>query len=269
MQSGMQKALATASVVSLLSIALPVAALSVSDIVRSGTHVEDAAQTAVDVSASSGGTLNADTNLDARATLGAEGSSSDASSDASASVSDSDSVFPIFFTRSDVNLEGTTTAQVPNPMTVSTNADLSSYISSEIAADPNLQKVQATDDALSVTYKIPAKLFGIIPVSVNATALVDSSGTVNVTYPWYVFLVSTDRADLESRVQSRVDSVLNAGANADLSAGATATATASTYATANAASAMSAPIRAQLISEIRMAMQAEASASAEASLKTN
>lgn len=131
------------------------------------------------------------------------------------------------------------------------DADLSGFVASTINADENVARVETSADKVSVTYKQNAKLFGFIPVTLDATATVDAEGTMDVKYPWYAFLAVTNEADLEADLQSRVDSVFALGANAEASA------------------ELGASTQAHLINEIRAVMAAGLDADASASARVN
>ena len=102
---------------------------------------------------------------------------------------------------------------------------------------------------IDFTFNPIPKLFGFIPVTVNATANVDANGNVTVSYPWYAFLMSTNRADLETKIQSNVSADAGASAKAD----------------AQAAAQFSAEAQARVIAAVKAAMQTELNAEANAS----
>lgn len=136
---------------------------------------------------------------------------------------------------------------------VETQADLRGFAATQIRNDENLSGMAFGPDSVSVSYRERARFFGIIPTSVNVNVVVKGDGTVDIRYPWYSFLMITDRADLEAAIKSEVsaymteNSNLNRGrlvGNATTTATSTATTTgnmnanANAYANANANSAL-------------------------------
>ena len=97
-----------------------------------------------------------------------------------------------------------------NMSSIITDEDLSAYVESQMSADTNLKNVTHTDSSVTVAYKQPAKLFGLIPSSLTATTEIKADGTVTVSYPWYAFLYSktVTSTDLETSISSTVSGLL-------------------------------------------------------------
>lgn len=131
---------------------------------------------------------------------------------------------------------------------VRTEADLSGFVATEISADENISKIETSSKNVSVTYNQPAKLFGIIPVTVKATATVSAEGKVDVTYPWFAFMLTTNEANLEASIRNRIG----------------VTASVVSAATADADTGFAAATQAEIISEVRAAMEANLTADASA-----
>src|SRR3989338_10086248 len=178
------------------------------------------------------------------ATSSNTGASGDATAEATASsevvVGVAGNVEVIVVTRGDVNGDGEITASA-SPASVSSEADLSAFAAAQVAADQNVSKVESSSSRVSVTYAQKAKLFGFIPVRVNATATVEADGTVDVRYPWYAFLMVTSETVLESEIESRVTSLNSAGVLAE----------------ADAELELAASMQAELIDEVRAAMESQ------------
>ncbi len=250
--TSIRTSLATISAIVLsLGFALPAAALNVNGTVNSAT------QGTVQV----GGTgVNADVGVDVSADTRSSATSStgeaQTSGDVNATMEASGSVElqPLIITRGDVD-GGTVQATVSAPSAVKTRAELSGYVAGEMKTDTNITSVEAASDNVSVTYKQSAKLFGFIPVVVDATADVDASGKVTVSYPWYAFLMATNKSDLETRIQNKVsaDVSFDASANAEASAA------------AEAATQLTADAQAQIVAAVKAAMQAQLNAELNAS----
>ena len=286
-----RKTIAAASgVVLSLGFALPVAALNVDGSVNSategtvnvgGTGASGTAQANVGVDVGIGTESSGTTSGSGGSAQGSGSADADATMEANAGVS----IQPLIITRAHVD-GGAVTATVSSPSAVKTQADLSGYIAAEMKADKNISSVESASGEVAVTYKQPAKLFGFIPVTIAATATVDASGNVEVSYPWYAFLMVTNESDLEARIQDSVDATL--GANAQLGAGAAlnasagkdgivsanasatstaqANANADANATAEATAQLSAETQAKVVAAVKAAMQAELNADLNASV---
>jgi hypothetical protein len=66
-----------------------------------------------------------------------------------------------------------------------------------------------TDDMVEVEYLQPGKLLKIIPVEVPVVVRVYADGRLEVKYPWYSFVVSTERKRVEEKLGVRVNQVLS------------------------------------------------------------
>ena len=223
----------------------------------SGTGVD------VSVGGDASGGVSGSSNLNSNAgTASSSGNSSNASAQDSASTSASGDldVKPLVITRADLDAK-TVTATSADTAAVHSDSDLSGYIAAQLQSDDNISQVATASDTVAVTYAQHAKLFGFIPVTVDATADVDASGNVTVHYPWYAFFASTNKADLEAKVQDRVNAQLgthgSVGANAS----------------AQASEKLSADAQAKIVAAVKAAMQdelnADASANANASGSAN
>ena len=135
---------------------------------------------------------------------------------------------------------------------VKTSADLSGYVAAQMKSDNNISAVESASDSVSVTYKQKAKLFGFIPVTLNARAVVDAQGNVTISYPWYAFLAVTNKADLQAKVQGRVNTDVNLGGGADANA------------STAAAARLTADTQAKVVAAVKAAMQAQFDVDADA-----
>ena len=280
-----RKTIAAASgVVLSLGFALPVAALNVDGSVNSategtvnvgGTGASGTAQANVGVDVGIGTESSGTTSGSGGSAQGSGSADADATMEANAGVS----IQPLIITRAHVD-SGAVEATVSSPSGVETQADLSGYIAAEMKADKNISSVESASGEVAVTYKQPAKLFGFIPVTIAATATVDASGNVEVSYPWYAFLMVTNESDLEARIQDSVAAELGGNAAQSASVGkdgivsgnASATGTVQANANANAeaqvqaATQLSAETQAKVVAAVKAAMQAELNADLNASV---
>ncbi len=275
---------ATSALVLSLGLALPAAALNVNGTVDSTTRGT------VDVGTVRVG-ADADIDVKVDASVKASDNSTSNSSDVEVQAGDvngdgtaditGDPDFDLLrITRIDLDA-GTVESNSVTSANVKTRADLSGFVAAQMKSDNNISAVESASDSVAVTYKQKARLFGFIPVTVNATANVDASGNVTLSFPWYAFLMATNKADLEANIQNRVDAALDANANANANAtvgkngvvsgnaSATGTAQANANAAAQATAKLSAAAQAKVIAAVKAAMQAELNAKANASANAN
>jgi hypothetical protein len=178
--------------------------------------------------------------------------SSDQSAAGSSTVRGNEKGAVVLITRADLDNNGATSVTVTLPSQVRTSDDLKSYVSTEVKGDEHVQAVESASDKVSVTYKQHAKFLGFIPVMLNARADVDAAGNVTIRYPWYSIFTVTDRATLESRVQTSV----NAALGTDGSSGSV----------ANGSASLSAQEQAEVVAAVRGAMKDAFSAAADTSV---
>ncbi|MEK7641847.1 MAG: hypothetical protein AAB365_02525 [Patescibacteria group bacterium] len=93
-----------------------------------------------------------------------------------------------------------------NNQETSTDVDLAATVQS----DENVTKVESDDESVSLWYKVPAKLFGFIPMGMTVRTTVGAAGEVKVSHPWYSFLVSSEDDDAEAVIQTEVNATLGA-----------------------------------------------------------
>lgn len=91
--------------------------------------------------------------------------------------------------------------EVSDPSIVTTNGQLNAYADGIMHADPNILNVNLSDTSVAMTYKVPGRFLGFIPVTIKATATVNQDGTVTVSHPWYDFLTATDDATVGTSVE--------------------------------------------------------------------
>ena len=252
--------LAIMSVVVLsLGFALPAAALHAEGAVDSATHgTVQVGATTLKTNTSVGADLGVGGSADTQSSSTTSDGNAQGTSSADASVTmeanTTVSIQPLIVTRADVDA-GSVRAIISSPSAVTTRADLSGYVAAEMKADKNISSVEAASDNVAVTYKQNAKLFGFIPVTVDATANVDAEGNVTVSYPWYAFLMMTNKSDLQATIQNRVTADANLAASTNVTADAS----------AEAAGQLSADAQARIVAAVKAAMQAEFNASINAS----
>jgi hypothetical protein len=96
--------------------------------------------------------------------------------------------------------------QVDDATQVQTETELAFYAAGLLLDDENAKKIELGNDEVQLTYRTRARLFGFIPVLVSATATVDEDENVRVDYPWYSFLSSTNRVEIENDITTNLES---------------------------------------------------------------
>ncbi len=107
-------------------------------------------------------------------------------------------------TGSENNSSWNSSTWMNNSSTISSDEGYKAYVSSAMQGDENFSKVDSDDTHVSVSYKEHAKLFGFIPASIRATSTIDSQGNVKVRYPWYRFLMSTNKSEIEAKLNADI-----------------------------------------------------------------
>ncbi len=116
----------------------------------------------------------------------------------------------------------------------------------DTSVDSETSTVTSTDNSVSVSYNVPAKFLGFLSVNMTekATVQVVEGGktTVTVNRPWWVIFakVNSKSADVSSRIKARIPTV-----------------------SASAATKIDASTKAQFVSAIEAAAQADVSGNAE------
>ena len=154
----------------------------------------------------------------------------------------------IIVTRADLDA-GNAQATSDSSASVHSSADLSGFIAANIQADSSLGEVKSSSDSVSVTYKQHAKLFGFVPMMIDATATISADGSVQISYPWYAFVFVKGSGSLESKIKGVA--MVDLGSNASAAVAAN--------------GKLSAATQAKLISDIRAMMWSELNADASAS----
>ncbi len=106
----------------------------------------------------------------------------------------------ILMTRED--LQSTSTAPAEEDGT------LAAHVRSRLADDARIDSVMLSSKQVSLTYRVPTKLFGFINVQTPLQVTVSADGTTSVTYPWYGFLLTGNQAGLTLRAQAAAQSVI-------------------------------------------------------------
>ncbi len=89
-----------------------------------------------------------------------------------------------------------------------TEADLHTYISALLSSDSNIQSVDTAETHVRITYAVPAKVFGFVPVTLRVTAGAYISGATEVAYPWYGFTMSRAVAEFKTMLAERIEPVI-------------------------------------------------------------
>ena len=105
---------------------------------------------------------------------------------------------------------------------VKSEKDLELYAAATAATDSNVEHIKLTYTEVEMSYKQPAKLFGLIPVTYTATVLVgeeiypDEYGRVKVSFPWWLIFTTNNANELESEIKKWEEQLSSIGDDAQL-----------------------------------------------------
>lgn len=111
-------------------------------------------------------------------------------------------------------------ASVKTAAQVRSDSDFQVFAKGALLRDDNLEAVSSDDNTVSVTYSMPAKLFGLFDIRIPVTAQVRVSGesgstatsTVAVHFPWYLrFITNIPETVSESELQAAVNAQVTSG----------------------------------------------------------
>lgn len=166
--------------------------------INTNANVNTNVRAGSNASSNSSSTVNSNTNGSATVTTGREGGA-EVSAGASGNV--------IRVDRSSDEVRTSISREVDAEQ-VTTDADLRSFVVSQIRSDENFMSADIGDEEVVVSYRQPARFLGILPMMMPVRVTVDAGGDVDIDYPWYSFLSLTNRADLEAAIESEVAAFL-------------------------------------------------------------
>ncbi len=129
-----------------------------------------------------------------------------------------------------------------NATVVSSSIDLDTYTRDLARDDEHVSNVDVKNDSVAVSYKEPARIFGLIPTEVTVTVIARNDGRVTVNYPWYAFLSGKNSGSLKPGIQAHVGQLLK-------------TAEVSSTSSTTVAAEMSPQVRVELIQAIHAALK--------------
>ncbi len=188
--------------------------------------------------------------------------SADVNGDGQADITGDPDFDLLRITRVDVDA-GTVGSSSVTPANVKTQADLSGFVAAQMKNDANISAVEAASESVAVTYKQRAKLFGFIPITLDATATVNADGRTKVSYPWYAFLAVTNKTDLESKIEAQAKVITAREAGSGMATGRVATGDVDGDGV-EASVKLSADVQAKLIAAVQATLQSEFNADANA-----
>ncbi len=195
----------------------PIAGVSAASLIDQTTSYTANSATAINTNAN----INAGVNINASATSSGNGTSSNKTVNINNNSSSSASVTPgryggvevnagnsgniISIDRSSSEVTGGTKTNVTVDK-VRTQADLKAFAASELRNDENFSSLDIDEGEITIKYKQPAKFLGFLSTKVNVVVEVNSDGTVDIKYPWYSFLSTTNKTDLEAAIEKAIAS---------------------------------------------------------------
>ncbi len=143
--------------------------------------------------------------LSGAAALRLNGIAADSVLETAAEVNADVATNPVIMTRSSVSTE----TSIETSAAAESSSPLEIYAHELVEEDVNVSAVVLSSNDVALSYRVPAKLLGVVTVSVPITVSVDASGETNISYPWYSFLLSaTNRAALSIRAEAAVANTL-------------------------------------------------------------
>lgn len=188
------------------------AAISVNSVSAVGVN----ASSGTTVTASSGSKVNASGSMASSAKATSSSSSTnDSSVFVNISVGGDDS-------RSNENLD----MSIWSSTQVQSDGELKMYAETLAHNDTSVGNISSTDNSVEVSFKRPARLFGLIPVKVSEKAVVkvnsEGKSEVSVKKSWWAFLAADDlkSSDLSVRITAKLAVEDALASNGNLSASA-------------------------------------------------
>ena len=90
---------------------------------------------------------------------------------------------------------------------VRSGQDLQNFANGILVKDGNVESVDVATGTVKVSYREPAKLFGIFNTGLTVQVAADANGHATVSYPWYRFLFSMP----SSTASAHLAAAINAG----------------------------------------------------------
>ncbi|MDB5194172.1 MAG: hypothetical protein JWN50_186 [Parcubacteria group bacterium] len=219
------------------------------------------------VNANVNGNANTGSNTGTNGTSNTSGSANTgASLDVSGNVSgnvdsnSNDDAGTFTMTRDSADVTGTVGSQV-SADNVQSSSDLKAFAATQLRNDQNLSSMAFASDNVEVAYRERAHFLGFIPTSVNVNVTAHNDGTVDVSYPWYSFLMTTNRGDIEAAVKSEVSAYLSSHSSVNVNAASDANTASSTSGSSaingTAQSNWNASIRAELAARIQAVLRSQ------------
>jgi len=121
-------------------------------------------------------------------------------------------------TGSNTNVNASGSAGSNTSVQAGSPADVVGQAETVINTDVQAQAANAGPQQVELTYASHAKLFGFIPVVIPVHAQAKVDGTVSVQYPWYSFLLATNKTDLHANLPAALQHDLSENTQSSLSA---------------------------------------------------
>lgn len=187
------------------------AAQSALDATANGNGTVNSAVSGSDVNANgavnAGVNTNASTNVNGSAN--AQNGSSNANTNSAADLNATNNASSMsVWNRESAEVNGTVAPEMTAD-SVQTDSDLKTFAATALRNDDNLDSIGFASDRVEVAYREPARFLGIFPASVNIDVVAHNDGSVDIDYPWYSFLMVTNRADLESSIKNEVGAYMS------------------------------------------------------------
>ena len=116
------------------------------------------------------------------------------------------------------NVEGSDSFVLPDIANIMNEEDITAYVSDIISSNMNVRTMDLTPEEVSLDYKTPVALFGFIPMSVPTHITVSKDKEIGISYPWYSFLMATNKQEVQNAVLESVKEATTGETSAGFSA---------------------------------------------------
>jgi hypothetical protein len=98
---------------------------------------------------------------------------------------------------------------------LNTSTEVRAHARAIAKEDDRVSSIELSSKNVTFSYRERANLFGFIEVNVPVIVSVEADGEVSVTYPWYSFMLSTNRAGLAIRAEAAARNTLGVNASSE------------------------------------------------------
>jgi len=91
------------------------------------------------------------------------------------------------------------------PDNIDDGGDFLDLVGAMVAKDEHIEEVSFNFQKIRIEYEQPAKLFGLLNITMNATVEIDEAEKVNVKFPWYRILAKDNARELRTEMETAME----------------------------------------------------------------